>query len=194
MERVPAARRHVRFTPMAKVILRFYEELNEYLPPDKHKRDFVACFDGPISVGELIERQRIPGDEVDLVLVNGQSVAFDHILHDGDRVSVYPVFERFDVGSVTMVRRRPLRNLRFVADKTLAQTVERLKCMGFDVYWTDDLDVEKAMDISTKEERILLTTKADIARSGNVIRSLYVGSGTVEEQIWKILEDLFMTS
>jgi hypothetical protein len=178
---------------MPKVILRFYEELNEYLPPQKRKRDFEVRFDGASTVREIIEQQGIPEGEVDLVLVNGQSVAFDHVLRGGDRASVYPVFERFDVAGVTRLRRRPLRNLRFVAEKSLGETAERMNSMGFDVYCKADLDIEKAMDISRKEKRILLTTRAELAKSEKATHALYVAPGTVENEIRGILEDLMVS-
>ena len=172
---------------MPKVVLRFYEELNGYLPPEKHKRDYEVSFDGRSTVGEIVEEQGIPGGEVDLVLVNGHSVAFDHVLRDGDRVSVYPAFERFDVRGVTRLRKRPLRKVKFVAEKSLGKTAERLNDLGFDVCC---MDTEEAMEISRKEKRILLTTQAEVAKSGKVTHVLYVAPGTVENQIRGILEDL----
>jgi sulfur carrier protein ThiS len=177
-------------TAMPKVILRFYEELNEYLPPEKHKRDFEFRFGGRSTVGEMIEQHGIPEDEVDLVLVNGHAVDFRRVLRDGDRVSVYPVFERFDIRDVTRLRERPLRNLKFVADKSLGKAAERLNDLGFDVRCEADLDTEEAMEISRKEKRILLTTRAEVAKSGKVTHVLHVAPGPVENQIQGILEDL----
>jgi sulfur carrier protein ThiS len=175
---------------MPKATLRFYEELNEYLPPERHKRAFEVCFGGRLSVGDIIEEQGIPEDEVDLVLVNGQSVAFDHVLRDGDRVSVYPVFERFNVEGVSRLRERPLRRLKFMAEKDLKKAAERLHAMGFDVYCEADLGIDDAMEISRKEKRILLTTREEVGKSGKVDRVVYVAPGTVEDQVRGILEDL----
>jgi len=52
---------------------------------------------------------RIPSEEVDLILVNGTSVDFSYLVKDKDRVSVYPIFETFDISGVTRVREKPLR-------------------------------------------------------------------------------------
>jgi hypothetical protein len=138
----------------------------------------------------MIEQHGIPEDEVDLVLVNGHAVDFRRVLRDGDRVSVYPVFERFDIRDVTRLRERPLRNLKFVADKSLGKAAERLNDLGFDVRCEADLDTEEAMEISRKEKRILLTTRAEVAKSGKVTHVLHVAPGPVENQIQGILEDL----
>ncbi|HPA73448.1 MAG TPA: hypothetical protein PKY31_14330, partial [Spirochaetota bacterium] len=68
-----------------RVTVRFYEELNDFLRKDRRKRDIDFSFDGRRSVKDLIESFGVPHVEVDLVLVNGESVGFDYIVADGDR-------------------------------------------------------------------------------------------------------------
>ena len=63
---------------------------------------------------ELIESVGVPTTEVDLILVNGESVDFSFTMKDGDRVSVNPVFESFDITPITNLRTKPLRSPRFV--------------------------------------------------------------------------------
>jgi uncharacterized protein len=177
---------------MPKSILRFYEELNRYLPPEKRKRDFVFHFEGNRTLGQVLEEQRVPRDEVDLILVNGQSVGFDYELQDGDRVSVYPVFECFDIGRVTNLKDRPLRTLRFVAERHLADLAERLRGLGFDVRCDPGLGAEEEVEISRQERRVLLTTRRDVVSSGKVSHGLYVRPGGVEDQILGIMKDLHL--
>ena len=59
------------------------------------------------SIKDLIEGTGVPHTEVDLLLVNGESVDFSYPVRDGDRISVYPVFESFDIAAVTRVRPQP---------------------------------------------------------------------------------------
>ena len=94
------------------VLFRFYEELNDYLPEKDRKRDLRFDLNEPTTVGEAIAALGIPSGEVDLILVNGASVGLRYRLRDGDRVSVYPIFERFDISGVTKVRDKPLIKLR----------------------------------------------------------------------------------
>ncbi len=94
------------------VYFRLYEELNDYLPEDKRKQTFRLPLKHPLSVKEAICSLGVPPDEVDLVLVNGESVPFSHIIQNGDRVSVYPIFESLDVGQVTRLRDTSLLALR----------------------------------------------------------------------------------
>lgn len=175
---------------MPKVSLRFYEELNEHLLPEKHQKDFEIRYDGERTVAVVIEEQGVPLAEVDLVLVNGQSVDFDYSLHDGDRVSVYPVFEKFDLRGLTRLSERPLRKLRFVTDKDLEELGAGLRKMGLDVYCSAEIEPGEAVEISRREGRILLTTREEVIISGKVSRGIYLAPGTVGEQIRKIMETL----
>jgi uncharacterized protein with PIN domain len=76
---------------------------------------------------------------------------------DGSRISVYPVFEAFDIGSLSRVRPEPLREPRFVLDVHLGRLCAYLRMAGFDtLYSTDAADDELAW-VASREHRILLT-------------------------------------
>lgn len=94
------------------VLFRFYEELNDYLPEEMRKKELRFELKEPTTVGKAIASLGIPSSEVDLILVNGVSVGLRYRLRDGDRVSVYPIFERLDISGVTKVRDKPLIKLR----------------------------------------------------------------------------------
>ena len=89
---------------------RLYEELNDYLPVSKKKRIFNLSFKTPTTIDEAIRSLGVPPEEVDLVLVNSESVPFDHIIAEGDKISIYPIFESLDISSVTRLRDKPLIN------------------------------------------------------------------------------------
>jgi len=175
---------------MFSVKFRFYEELNDFLPQARRKTDFDVSFKGKRSVKAMIESLNVPGSEVDLILVNGQSVDFDYILKDGDRVSVYPVFESFDIKEVTRLRKSPLRKLRFIADVPLEDIARHMRALGFDVYYDSRLSSEEILEISKKENRIILTKSRSLLKHRDVTHGMYIRSGTMEEQIRKILDDL----
>lgn len=94
---------------MFKATFRFYEELNDYLPETMQKKEFSYPFGKLTPVKELIESIGVPPEEVDLILVNGTSVDFSYLMKDNDRLSVYPIFESFDISGMTKVRDKPLR-------------------------------------------------------------------------------------
>jgi sulfur carrier protein ThiS len=90
------------------VYVRLYEELNDYLPEERRKRTFNLSLKGPTTVKETMRVLGVPFEEVDLVLVNGESVPFGHIVQGEDRISIYPIFESLDISTVTRLRDRSL--------------------------------------------------------------------------------------
>ena len=95
--------------PMAIAQFRFYEELNDFLAPARRGQDFELRCAEAASVKNAIESVGVPHTEVELILANGESVDFAYRVRDGDRISVFPMFESFDVASLLRVRPRPLR-------------------------------------------------------------------------------------
>ena len=89
---------------------RLYEELNDYLPVNKRKTLFSLAFKSPTTIDEAICSLGVPPEEVDLVLVNSDSVSFDYIISEGDIISIYPIFESLDITGVTKLRDKPLIN------------------------------------------------------------------------------------
>jgi len=114
---------------MASAWFRFYEELNDFLPLAQHKVEFEHRFDRRASIKDMIESLGVPHPEIELILVNSRSVGFSHIVEDGDRVSVYPVFESLDVSPLIRLRPEPLRNPVFIVDCNLGRLARYLRLL-----------------------------------------------------------------
>ena len=175
---------------MGTVLIRFYEELNDFLPPGKRKRDVEVPLNGNETVREIIEKLGVPPEQVDLLLVNGQSAALDDLVGEGDRVSVYPVFERFNIQGVSRVREKPLRELSFIVDsdlKALAQALERL---GQDVCFREELHKGETLQAAKQEHRIFLTVQGDIQGSQGLDRVIVLKPGSLCEQVHQVIDAL----
>ena len=167
---------------------RFYEELNDFLPMHRRKTDFQAGFTGRRSIKDMIESLGVPHAEVDLILVNGESVGFDYIVQDGDRVSVYPIFESLYIQNVTRLRNIPLRRTKFIADSNLRKIVKYMRALGFDVFSHPSLSPQKIIEVSKKENRIILTMSRKLLKFKDVTHGIFIRPGTTEEQIKRILD------
>jgi hypothetical protein len=55
---------------------RFYEELNDFLAPERRGREFSSTCARRATTKHMIEALGVPHTEVELVLVNGESVGF----------------------------------------------------------------------------------------------------------------------
>jgi len=172
---------------MHSIYLRFYEELNDFLPEEKKKKRFVHHFIDRTSVKDLIESLGVPHTEVDLILANDKSVNFKYLINDGDDISVYPVFESLDISNVQHLRSKPLRNPKFVADVHLGRLTRYLRMMGFDVYYKNDLLDEEIVKISLKERRAILTRDIGILKRTEVTHAYFIRTDKVEKQTEEVI-------
>jgi hypothetical protein len=92
---------------MVTATFRFYEELNDFLPPALRRREFELNCARAATVKHVMEAFGVPHTEVELILINGESAGFDRILREGDRFAVYPTFEAFDVTPLLRLRDPP---------------------------------------------------------------------------------------
>ncbi len=143
---------------MATARLRFYEELNDFLPPVRRKQTFTISFQKRNSIKDMIESTGVPHTEVDLILVNGESVDFSYIVLPNDRISIYPMFESFDIAPLNRLRPKPLRRTRFVLDTHLGKLSRYMRLLGFDTLYSNAYEDEQLANISAAgDKRILLT-------------------------------------
>ncbi len=168
--------------------IRFYEELNDFLPKEKKKKRFSHQFIDRTTVKDLIESLGIPHTEIDMILVNGKSESFKYLINDGDDISVYPVFESFDITDVQHLRPKPLRKPKFVADVHLGRLMRYLRMMGFDVLYKNGFKDEEIVQISLKERRAILTKDRGILKRNEVTHGYFVRSTKVEEQVKEVLK------
>ncbi|MBI2959407.1 MAG: Mut7-C ubiquitin/RNAse domain-containing protein [Betaproteobacteria bacterium] len=166
---------------------RFYEELNDFLPAEWRRRSVAIEIDRGRSVKDAIESAGVPHPEVDLVLVDGASVGFDHVLHGGERVAVYPVFERLDISPLVHLRPAPLRNPRFVLDSHLGKLARHLRMAGFDALWDKDYADEQIVSLALAERRIILTRDKGLLKRRAVERGYFVRSIYSEIQLAEVV-------
>lgn len=170
-----------------QIEIRFYAELNDFLPSDRRQRTFVHSFNGNPSVKDTIESIGVPHTEVDVILVDGQSTGFGRRLQGGERIAVYPVFERYDVSPVTRLRPAPLRVTRFVADVHLGTLARYLRLLGFDTAWERDLEDEAIIRMAANEQRIILTRDKGILKNGRVTHGYWLRSTDPLQQIDEVV-------
>ncbi|MBN1220287.1 MAG: Mut7-C ubiquitin/RNAse domain-containing protein [Anaerolineae bacterium] len=178
---------------MKQAYFRFYAELNDFLPPPKRQRRFSQPFEISPSVKDMIESLGVPHTEVDLILANEQSVDFSYLVQDGDRISVYPVFESLDIGPLMRVRPQPLRETRFVLDVHLGRLATYLRMFGFDTLYRNNYDDDELARVSSEEGRILLTRDRGLLKRSIVTHGYCLRTTNPREQLVEILRrfDLF---
>lgn len=154
--------------------IRFYAELNDFLPSPLRQREQDCLFVPPAPVRHLIELCRVPHTEVALILVNGRSVELEHRMLGGEQVSVYPAFEQLDISPLIPAQPPPLNKIRFIADAHLGRLVRELRMLGFDTLFDPQLDDPDLARISAEQQRILLTRDRALLMRREVIYGCYL--------------------
>jgi len=166
---------------------RFYEELNDFLKPERRKRSLAFAFNGQPGIKDPIEAFGVPHTEVELIVVNGESVGFDYRLRHGDRVVVYPVFESFDVSPLVKLRDRPLRRTAFVIDVNLGKLARQLRLLGFDTLYDNRYRDDEIADIAAAQHRIVLTRDRRLLFARRITHGYWVRSVRAERQVEEVL-------
>jgi hypothetical protein len=167
---------------------RFYEELNDFLPPGKRKVEFVHSFNGKPSVKDIIEAIGIPHTEVDLILVNSQPVDFAYHLKNNAFVSVYPVFETFELSGISPLREKPLRETKFILDVHLGKLAKYLRMSGFDTLYKNDYDDKEIIRIALQEHRIILTRDIGLLKVKSVTHGYFIRKQDPKAQLTEVLK------
>jgi uncharacterized protein with PIN domain/sulfur carrier protein ThiS len=154
---------------------------------------FAHSFEGRASVKDMIESLGVPHTEVEVILVNDSPVDFSYIVQDGDRISVYPIFESFDISPLVRLRPRPLREPKFVLDTHLGKLAAYLRILGFDTLYRNDYPDEELARVSAEEKRILLTKDRGLLKRRLVTHGYCVRATDPKQQVKEVLErfDLF---
>ena len=175
---------------MVTATFRFYEELNDFLAPERRRREFACACARRATTKHMIEALGVPHTEVELILVNGESVGFDHLLHDGDRVAVYPKFEAFDVTPLLRVREQPLRVSRFIADAHLGGLAHLLRMAGFDTLYDNGFDDAEIAATAAAESRIVLSRDRELLMRREITHGCYVHALKSVDQLREVFARL----
>jgi len=170
------------------ITIRFYEELNDFLPPENHKKDIYLPFFNQPTIKDIVESFGVPHTEIDLILANGKSVDFNYHINTLDRISVYPKFECFDIQTITKLRKNPLRENRFILDVHLGKLAKYLRLLGFDTLYQNNLEDKYIIRLSNNQERIILTRDVGILKHSAVLHGYYIRSDQPGEQVKEVIQ------
>jgi uncharacterized protein with PIN domain len=165
--------------------LRFAADLIFFLAP-RHRgagavggaggRARVAC-DGTSTLGHLIESLGVPLPEVGSLTVDGHQAAPGDRLHGGEHAEVGPVR-----------RPQPLTDPRFVLDVHLGTLARRLRLVGVDVAYANDMDDDELIEQANAEGRVLLTKDRALLCRRRLGQGAYVRGRTPDDQLRDVLE------
>lgn len=169
---------------------RFFSELNDFLQTEFRQRAVARPCPPGATVKHMIEVFGVPHTEVELILVNGESVGFDRRVEDGDRVDVYPAFSALDVTRLIRLPARPLQGDRFVADSHLGRLARQLRMLGFDTLYHNGYHDRDIARISAEQDRIVLSRDRNLLIHKAVVRGCYLHARSCDQQLLEVMTRL----
>jgi molybdopterin converting factor small subunit len=73
-----------------KVVLNLYASLGQYIPAKKGGNSCDVEIEAGTTVGELLDRLRVPAEAPKVIFLNGVHADREAVLKEGDRVSAFP--------------------------------------------------------------------------------------------------------
>jgi uncharacterized protein with PIN domain len=168
------------------VAIRFYAELNDFLPAEDCQTVIMQDIDQPRSVKDLFESLGVPHTEVDLIIVNGAAVDFNYLVQGGERISIYPAFTQLDISPLVHCQPEDPREICFVLDTHLGKLAAYLRMMGFDCLYSNAYNDPELAEISARDDRILLTCDRQLLMRNSVTRGYFVRSRKPRKQLNEI--------
>lgn len=177
-----------------QINIRFYAELNDFLAPGQRGHEISLELNQPRSVKDLIESIGIPHPEIDLILVNGNPVRLDHLVQDSENISVYPLFRSLDISPIQHCQPEQPLEPCFVLDVHLGRLAAYMRMLGFDAQYRNDYEDETLADISSSNDRILLSCDRQLLMRKKVSFGYFVRTREPLRQLQEVLSRFDLTN
>lgn len=169
-----------------KISVRCYAELNDYLPPEYRYRDSLLIFSFSPTVQNVLDVLNLDTQYVDLIVRDKVSIDLSTILADGERISIYPTIESFDISSIELLHPTPLRNPKFIADVHLGKLARLLRLTGFDTIYFNTFDEDRIIQLSVNERRCILSMSSRYHSNTTVQRFFQICSTSPYVQLQEV--------
>ncbi len=157
--------------------VRFAAELRFFLAPRQRGGQVRVACDGISSLGHVVESLGVPLPEVGSLVVSGAPVTAGYRLAAGD------------VAEVGAVRRpQPLPSARFILDVHLGTLARRLRLVGVDAAYANDLDDDSLIERANAGRRVLLTQDRGLLRRRRLWLGAYVRGARPDDQLRDVLD------
>ncbi|WP_432925104.1 Mut7-C RNAse domain-containing protein [Microbispora sp. CA-135349] len=160
-----------------EVSVRFAPELWIFLAPRNRRPEVRLPYDGTSSLGHVIESAGVPLTEAGDLTAGGRPVVPAYRPGPDEVVEVRPV-------------RRPqtVADCRFVLDVHLGTLARRLRLVGLDTAYHNDMDDDALIEQANAEDRVLLTQDRGILRRRSLRLGAYVRGARPDDQFLDVLD------
>jgi len=159
------------------VSVRFAPELWLFLSPRNRRPEVLLPYDGTSSLGHLIESAGVPLTEIGQPAAGGLPVDPSYRPGPDEMVEVPPV-----------PRPQPAPTAAFLLDVHLGTLARRMRLVGLDTEYDNDLDDDTLVERANAENRVLLTQDRGILRRRALRLGAFVRGSRPDDQFADVLD------
>src|SRR5262245_5003707 len=163
--------------PEPPLELRFAAELRMFLTPANRAGTVRMATDGTFSLGHVVESAGVPLTEVGFLLVNDRPVQPSYQPRPGDRIIVQAIS-----------RPQPQAEPKFLLDVHLGALARRMRLLGLDTAYSNDLDDDALIELANQGRRVLLTKDRGLLRRRKLWLGAYVRGARADDQLADVLD------
>jgi uncharacterized protein with PIN domain len=169
-------------SPEPPLELEFAPELRMFLTPRGRPANTGSGTvrvraDGTSTLGHLVEAAGVPLPEVGSLIVNGTPTGPSYQPVPGDQIRVG-----------TISRPQPLPEPKFLLDVHLGALARRMRLVGLDTGYSNDLDDDTLIDLANAGRRSLLTKDRGLLKRRRLWFGAYVRGDRADEQLTDVLD------
>ncbi len=158
--------------------IRFAAELWMFLAPRDRRARLLVAADGTSTLGHVVEACGVPLTEVGRLFVNGRAAVASYRPGDGDDAYVRAVSRPQELPAPP----------RFTLDVHLGALARRLRLVGVDTAYRNDLDDDALIAQANAERRVLLTKDRGLLRRRRLWLGAYVRGDRPDRQLADVLD------
>jgi uncharacterized protein with PIN domain len=144
-----------------------------FLPPRHRRPSFTVRYDGTSSLGHLVESAGIPLPEAGELRIGRARAAPAQRVPPGQAVTVMPV-----------PRPQPMpAGARFCLDVHLGALARRLRLLGLDTWYRNDVPDSVLIGVAERSQRVLLTRDRGLLRRRAVSAGAFVRGDHPDDQL-----------
>jgi uncharacterized protein with PIN domain len=159
------------------LVVEFAAELRLFLASRHRGGRAEVGIDGTSSLGHVVESLGVPLPEVGELRAHGQPVEAAYRPVDGDHIAVQAVS-----------RPQPIPTPRFLLDVHLGTVARRLRLVGVDATYENDLDDDTLIELANEQRRVLLTQDRGLLRRRKLWLGAFVRGNRPDEQFEDLLD------
>ena len=164
-----------------QVRLRFAPELRLFLSaPDRRAEEVHVSHDGTSTLGHLVQSLGVPLTEVGPLTVGGRAVEPSYRPRDSEAADVAAVVRPQPAGSPAPPR--------FVLDVHLGALARRLRLVGLDAAYRNDMSDDALLDQANADRRVLLTQDRGLLLRRALWLGAYVRGDRPDGQLRDVLD------